>query len=311
MVRINLLKNTGVQSKPRGRFPRALIVAGGALVCAGILVFAAMRGHAWYGAHHQTARPSQELQVVKPDLAPSTYSNSNMVEEVVKEVNDSRLKLRESGVLSLPYEQLSFAEKINYEFLFTKNVCEMLARTIPGGIGLKSLDIDNFQTVYAAGIGPSKDLIHEMLMSLKNERLTVLPPPYSFIKPNGRDGFRFAFSCKTEFGLNLTDPFVDLSLAPVISRERLPDVVASFSRIARQNRCGVTKGLILTSTDKVGNYYRSVYQWTGSCAYRDFVKLVAGLYSEKIPCAFKHCSLVAQTAAKVMIDAQIVITSKE
>ena len=311
MVRINLLKNIAVQRKHNGRFPRALIIAGGALACAGLLVLVAVRGYPWYVAHHQTARSSQELQVVKPDLTPSTYSNSNMVEEVVKEVSDSRLKLRESGVLSLPYEQLSFAEKINYEFLFTKNVCEMLARTIPGGIGLKSLDIENFQTVYAAGIGPSKDLIHEMLMSLKSERLTVLPPPYSFIKPNGRDGFRFAFSCKTEFGLNLTDPFVDLSLASILSRERLPDVLASFSRIARQNRCSITKGISLVSTDKVGNYYRSVYQWTGAGAYRDFVKLVAGLYAEKIPFAFKHCSLVAQTATKVMIDAQIVITSKE
>jgi hypothetical protein len=65
------------------------------------------------------------------------------------------------------------------------------------------------------------------------------------------------------------------------------------------------------STDKVGNYYRSVYQFTGSCSYRDFVKLITGLYGEKIPCAFKRCSLVAQTAAKVIIDAQIVITSKE
>jgi hypothetical protein len=311
MVRINLLKNTAMQSKHRGRFLRTVIVAGAALSCAGLLVFAVMRGYAWYGARHQAAMPSRELQVVKPDLAPSTYANSNMVEEVVKEVNDSRLKLRESGVLSLPYGQLSFAEKVNYEFLFTKNVSEMLARAIPNGIGLKSLDIDNFQTVYAAGLGPSKDLIQEMLVSLKGEKMTVLPPPYSFIKPNGRDGFRFAFSCKTEFGLNLTDPFVDLSLSQIASREHLPDLLASFSRIARQNHCGFAKGPGLASTDKVGNYYRSVYQLTGSCAYRDFVKLVAGLYSEKIPCAFKHCSLVAQTAKAVKVDAQIVITSKE
>ena len=100
------------------------------------------------------------VAVVKPmaqkGLAPSTYSASsaaNMVEEVVKEVNDSRLKFRESGVLDLPYDQLSFAERINYELLFPKNVCEMLSRVIPAGIGLKSLEIDNFQTVYAVGLG--------------------------------------------------------------------------------------------------------------------------------------------------------------
>ena len=311
MVRINLLKNIAVARKPHGRFLRTVSIAGGALACAGLLAFAAMRGYAWYNAHQQMAKPQQDLKVVKRDLTPSTYSNSNMVEEVVKEVNDSRLKLRESGALNLPYDQLSFAEKINYEFLFTKNVCEMLARTIPGGIGLKSLDIDNFQTVYAAGISSSKDLIHEMLMSLKGEKVNVLPPPYSFIKPNEKDGFRFAFSCKTEFGLNLTDPLVDLSLASIVSRDRVPDVLASFSRIVKLNRCSLSKEIGLVSTDKVGNYYRSVYQFSGSCSYKDFVKLVTGLYVEKTPCAFKHCSLIAQTAAAVKVDAQIVITSKE
>jgi hypothetical protein len=150
-----------------------------------------------------------------------------------------------------------------------------------------------------------------MLMSLKGEKVVVLPPPYSFIKPNGRDGFRFAFSCKTEFGLNLTDPLVDLSLASIVSRERIPEVLASFSRIVRQSRCSVAKGISLASTEKVGNYYRSVYQLAGNCSYKDFVKLVTSLYGEKIPCAFKRCSLVAQTAAMVKVDAQIVITSKE
>jgi hypothetical protein len=311
MVRINLLKNTAVARTSHGRLLRTVIIAGGAIVCAGLLAFAGMRGYAWYVVHHQIAKPVQDRQVVKRDLAPSTYAQSNMVEEVVKEVNDSRLKLRESGVLNLPYDQLSFAEKINYEFLFAKNVCEMLARTIPNGIGLKSLDIDNFQTVYAVGLGPSKDLIHEMLILLKGEKVTVLPPPYSFVKPNGRAGLRFAFSCKTEFGLNLTDPIVDLSLGSIVSREGLPGMLASFSKIARQNRFTITKDLSLLSTDKVGNYYRSVYQWAGSCSYKDFVRFVAGLYGEKIPCAFKHCSLIAQTASTVKGEAQIVITNKD
>ncbi|MGB7568748.1 MAG: hypothetical protein WBM07_12885 [Chitinivibrionales bacterium] len=311
MIRINLLKNTAVLQRRPLHIPRAVFFAAGGVVCAGILALAGMKGYAWYGAHHQTAGSAQERQVVKRDLAPSTYVRSNMVEEVVKEVNDSRLKLRESGMLSLPYDQLSFAEKINYEFLFTKNVCEMLTRAVPGGIGLKSLDMDNFQTVYAAGIGPSKDLIHEMLVSLKGEKTAVLPPPYSFIKPNGRDGFRFAFSCKTEFGLNLTDPCVDLSLSSIVSRNGLPGTLASFSRIARQSRIAAAKDISLVSTDKVGNYYRSIYRWTGTCSYKDFVRFITGLYNEKIPCAFKHCSLIAQTASTVKVESQIVITSKE
>jgi hypothetical protein len=150
-----------------------------------------------------------------------------------------------------------------------------------------------------------------MLSSLKNEKLTVLPPPYSFVKPSGREGFRFAFSCKTEFGLNLTDPMVDLSLSDVGSREAINNVLKSFSRIAKQNRIIFSKEPGLVSTDKVGNYYRSVYQWAGAGSYKDFVKLVGGMYAEKIPCAIKHCSLLAQTASKVKIESQIVVTTKD
>ena len=241
MVRINLLKYSSVAGVHGGNFPRRALIAACIAGGVGILAFAGLRGYAWFGLHREKTAPPQELRVVKPELAPSTYANTNMVEEVVREVNDSRLKLRETGMLGLPYEQLSFAEKINYEFLFAKNVCEMLSRTIPAGIGLKSLEVDNFQTVYAAGVGPSKDLVQEMLASLKNEKLTVLPPPYSFIKPNGHEGFRFAFSCKTEFGLNLTDPLVDLALAAVGPREGLLGVLKSFSRVAKQSRIAINK----------------------------------------------------------------------
>jgi hypothetical protein len=311
MVRINLLKYSSVAGIHGGNFPRRALIAACIAGGIGILAFAGLRGYAWLGVHREKAAPPQELRVVKPELAPSTYTNTNMVEEVVKEVNDSRLKLRETGMLGLPYEQLSFAEKINYEFLFAKNVCEMLSRTIPAGIGLKSLEVDNFQTVYAAGLGPSKDLVQEMLASLKNEKLTVLPPPYSFIKPNGHEGFRFAFSCKTEFGLNLTDPVVDLALAAVGPRESLSGVLKSFSRIAKQSRIAINKGPDLLASDKVGNYFRGVYQWSGVGSYKDFVKLVGAMYSEKLPCAIKHCSLTAQTASKVKIESQIVVTTKD
>ena len=86
MIRINLLKNTAVLQRRPLHIPRAVFFAAGGVVCAGILALAGIKGYAWYGAHHQTAGPVQERQVVKRDLAPSTYAQSNMVEEVVKEV---------------------------------------------------------------------------------------------------------------------------------------------------------------------------------------------------------------------------------
>jgi hypothetical protein len=310
MIRINLLKNATEKRRPGGPRIRKFLGAGGVLAGAALMGVCGFWGYQWYGARSKQARPEVK-RIVSQDLAPSSYANANMVEEVVKEVNDSRLKLRESGVLDLPYDQLSFSEKINYELLFTKDVCEMLSRIIPGGIGLKSLEINDFQTIYAVGLGPSRDVIETMLTSLKNEKVTVLPPPYSFVKPAGKDGYRFAFSCKTQFGLNLTDPLVDGSLARLPSREAITTVFDTFGKLAGKNNITITKAPTQASCEKFGNYYRSLYQWSGTSSYKDFVKFVLSLYDAKLMGALKRCALVAQSAKTVKIESQIIVTTKE
>ena len=197
MIQINLLKNSAEKHAAHPiDFGKIMIVAG-AVVAAGVCIFGGIFVFRSLQSHRNVPTVAVVQQTKEKGPAPSTYSAAhaaNMVEEVVKEVSDSRLKLRESGVLDLPYDQLSFAERINYELLFPKNVCEMLARVVPAGVGLKSLEIDNFQTVYAVGLGPSREAIRDMWESLKKEKVNVLAPPYSFIKPAFKDGLRFAFS---------------------------------------------------------------------------------------------------------------------
>jgi hypothetical protein len=310
MIRINLLKNSAEKPATKGVNTGKLLVISGVVVVTAAAIYGGIFGYRYVNTHRK-ATPSEVKSIAQKGPAPSTFSNANMVEEVVKEVNDSRLKLRESGVLDLPYDQLSFSERINYELLFTKNVCEMLSRIIPSGIGLKSLEIDNFQTVYAVGIGPSKNTIQDMLVSLKNEKVTVLPPPYSFIKPAWKEGFKFAFSCKTNFGLNLVDPLVDGSLARLPSKSALPEVFDKFEKLAKQNRITITKKLSQVSSEKVGSYYRILYQWTGASSYKDYVQFVIGLYDAKLMAALKRCALTAKSASTVMIESQLVVTAKE
>jgi len=104
------------------------------------------------------------------------------------------------------------------------------------GIGLKSLEVDNFQTVYAAGVGPSKDLVQEMLASLKNEKLTVLPPPYSLSSPTAMKAFASPF-LQTEFGLNLDRPARRLGACRGRPREGLLGVLNPFKgREAKPDR---------------------------------------------------------------------------
>jgi hypothetical protein len=310
MIRINLLKNSAEKHSTHGRSIGKIFRTGGILVVAGVCAISGIFGYRSYKTHRKTAASATQ-QIVQKGPAPSTYSKANMVEEVVKEVNDSRLKLRESGVLDLPYDQLSFAEKINYELLFAKNVCEMLTRIVPSGIGLKSLEFDNFQTVYAVGLGSSRNLVQEMLVSLKNDKVLLLLPPYSFIKPAGKDGLRFAFSCKTKFGLNLTDPLVDGSLARLPSRKSLQEVLDKFENLARQNHVTIAKKISQASSEKVGGYYRLLYQWSGAASYKDFVQFVGSLYEAKLMVAIKRCTLTAKSSSAIGIESQFIVTAKE
>jgi hypothetical protein len=310
MIRINLLNHTAEKHPTKGRNRGKVFIVAAILAGVGICIWGGSIGFRSYRTHRTIAAPEVK-QIAQKGLTPSTYLKANMVEEVVKEVNDSRLKLRESGVLDLPYDQLSFSERINYELLFTKNVCEMLSRIVPAGVGLKSLEIDNFQTVYAVGLGPTKDIVQDMLVSLKKEKVTVLAPPYSFIKPAWKEGFRFAFSCKTNFGLNLTDPLVDGSLARLPSREALPGILDKFAKLAKQNQVTITKKISQVSSEKVGSYYRMFYQWSGTASYKDFVQFILGLYDAKLVGAFKRCTLTAKSSSVVVIESQLVVTAKE
>jgi hypothetical protein len=310
MIRINLLKNSiekhSTDTRPIGK----IFIVLGILIATGICIFGGIFGYRFYTTHRK-ATLKEVKQIAQKGPSPSTYSNANVVEEVVKEVSDSRLKLRESGVLDLPYDQLSFSERINYEFLFTKNVFEMLARIVPLGIGFKTLEIDNFQTIYAVGLGPTKNLIQDMLVSLKKEKVTVMSPPYSFIKPAWKEGFRFAFSCKTNFGLNFADPLVDASLTRLPSRAALPEVLDQFIKLAKQNHITITKKIRQTSSEKAGSYYRLLYQWSGTASYKNFVQFVESLYDAKFMGALKQCSLAAKTSSIIKIESQLVVTAKE
>jgi hypothetical protein len=314
MIRINLLKNSAEKHTARRFTFRKAAIPAAAVAAAGLSIFGGIYGYRALKKPPKAVVVAVAQKAEEKGPAPSTYSSgsaANMVEEVVKEVNDSRLKLRESGVLDLPYDQLSFSERINYELLFPKNVCEMLSRVIPTGIGLKSLEIDNFQTVYAVGLGSSRDIIRDMWESLKKEKVSVLAPPYSFIKPAFKDGLRFAVSCKTNFGLNLTDPLVDGSLSRLPSRGALPEVCDRFGKLAKKHHVVITKKIKQTSAEKVGNYYRVLYQWSGTSSYKDFVDFVLGLYESKLMVAIKQCAITAKSASQVGIESQFVVTAKE
>lgn len=312
MNRINLLKKTvrkkpvvAAPSLPSINIPRwVLVVLALAIAIPGILTVALKFMPKKPVVHHV------EAPVEKSPFKPSTYaSKASIVEEVVREVSAERSDSSRQRSLDIPYNELSFLEKVNYEVLFAKNVLSMFNNAVPTGIGLKSLEIDNFQTLYAVGLGTTRELISATFIALKSEKVELLPQPFSYITSNDGDGYRFVVTCKINTGLDLADPFQASDYLP--SRDDLPIITKKIMQLGEKDSVFFTGTPLQTDAEKVGMYRRFHYTYTGSTTYQHFVKYLVHLHAEKIPCAFKKIELKARSGATVDINASVLFTVKE
>jgi|SRR5690554_52358 len=304
MIRINLLKEVyRKKRKPvldNKKITAITIFAGLCLIfTGGIIGFLHLRN---------SSPPKLHQEEVVTDYSPSSHLKPGMIEDIVHEINDSREKSIKEGILNIPYQDMSFVEQVNYEVAFGKNVVTMLSRVVPSGIGLNSLELTNFQTVYAHGVGKTKELIASTFNDLKKEKINLLQPPYSYIASDAKNGFKFVVTCKTDFGLNLSDPFQ--AVDHLGSREELSSILKNIVKIADENRIKFSEPRQI-SAERVGQYRRFIYKVEGSGIYKDFVRLVLDLYNEQVACAFKKLNIKAKTRSSVIINAELLLTVKD
>jgi hypothetical protein len=305
MIRINLLRKPGRPGRQGGGMGKIVLIA--------VLIIAvgAGGGALWMFRSEIFTRgaPAPEKEsAVKREAAPLVSPQQDFVKDVVREVNDARRELSGNGRLRLPYDDLSFSEKINYEVLFAKNVLELLDRAVPAGIGLRSLESDNFQTIYAVGIAPSKDLVQNMFATLKAEKVTLLPKPLTLVTPNGTGGFKFAFTGKVDFGFSPADSLMD---PPFTVAGDFPGALKAMVRIAKENSITIVKAPVRVSSEMSGAYSRQAYQWSGQGSYKNFVNFVMRMHQARQVCAFKRISVSAVSAARVKIESQVLITTRQ
>lgn len=319
MIRINLLKkNASKKNAPKKAIPFRKI----GVVFAVVLLVGCLSGAVYYFAViNKSALNNLIVKIVKkeapvavapvaaPRYNPLPPVKSNIVEDVVKEVDESKEKPGSRGVLDITYLEMSFAEKINYEVLFGKNVFEILSRAVPVGVRLKSLELDNFQTVYAVGLGDTKELISSTFNSLRQGKFELLPQPYSYIKTNGVRGYRFVLTCNANLGLDLGDPFQATDY--LLTNDDLPTTIVKISKIAQADGFKLNSEPQKLSGEKTEGFSRYVYSFNGSSTYRDFVGFLQHLYREHVPCALKKVEMKAAGGQTIEITAQFLFTTRE
>jgi hypothetical protein len=304
MIRINLLKTaTGKTTvKKSGGIPVWLPIGGIVLLCV-----CAGAGF-WYFKFYKQLTPVVAIPEVKTDFKPSTHVNPNMLEEVVKEVNDEKYSNQKAGFINLTYDEMSFAEKINYEVFFCKNIFDSLSKAIPVGVGFKLLEIDNFITIYSIGLGNSSDVVTDLFSKMKDQ-LGLLPQPYSYIKKNDAKGYKFVITCKPNLGLDLVNAYQPVD--HLFAKDELSGKINKFTSLASSNRLHFKNKPVSLHVEKIREFQRFEFEWSSNGTYKDFVQFIADLYNEQLPCAFKSIHLKATTENNVEISTTIIFTVKE
>jgi hypothetical protein len=300
MLKINLIKSKNGKKRPARRpIPKKPIV----ISILALIVFGS-GAFFWVNFQGKTGKPVAKSSLPE-DYQGSTPSSGKAIEDVVKEVNAQRSS--SPGLLDIAYNDMAFNERVTYEVLHTKKVLEMLSRTFPEGIGLRKLEISKFQTVYAVGLGDTKELIGQTFNSIRKEQVELLPKPYSFITSDGK-GYRFIITAKTNYGLDFADRFQ--AIDHLVSREFLSDQLKKVEKVALRNDINLKSEFKQQEVEIVGGYRRYIYEMKAECVYKDFVRFVMDLYNEQIPCAFKEISINALVGSTIGVDAQMLITVK-
>lgn len=312
MVRINLIKQKLVTGSPRpakSTGVRILIICLITLIT-GIAAIVGLRGWKNFIGVKETSRIKPSDSAPQSPFKPSTYATkANIIEDVVKEISDERASGANNRTLYLPYTELSPLEKINYEVLFAKNIFSIFSKAVPSGIGLKSLEIENFQSLYAVGLGSTKELVTATFTALKSEKFELLPQPYSYITSNNGDGYRFVVTVKPQFGLDLTDPFQASDHLPV--RDDLPVLTKKIITLAAESGVTLKNRQEQLDAEKIGAYRRFHYRYQGTSTYNDFIKFLLNLYSNRVPCAFKKVEMKALSGTSIEIETQVIFTVRE
>ena len=304
MISINLLKK---QSKkkfiPWKYSPKQLFMVGyttGALIICtlGLVIIKRL--------FFSSPKVTNEYRI-KDDYSPSTFVKSNVVEEVVRDVNDSNDKITKRGLLDLPYEQLSFLEKINYEINFAKNICDLLHNTFTPGVDFRNLQISSFKSFQGDGLSKSKENVIKVFNALKKEKVEILPKPKTSITRKD-DIYYFTVSCITEFGLDLEAPFL-LGYDEVLDHNDLAITTQKILVVAEENNVTVSSDLTQYKSNIIGDYKRFRYRFSGASSYNNFVAFVNSLYDRHIPCAFETFKLRALEQDLLSFEAEILLTT--
>lgn len=306
MIRINLLKDsrphkTGGFNISSDLIKKVGIGSGGILV---IIVTVIVIKALIFGV-----KKDKGIQlIVRDDYNPSTHLSKNVIEETVRDNESYGDKIDKNGVLRLPYKDLAFIEKVNFENHFAKSVIDLLYRNVTSGVDFRGISFSEYKNISGNGRANSRSIINDVFKRLRNDGVTFMPKPHTTITKL-EEGYSFVIESAYSPGLNLTSQFK-------VYKDDFPDyddVDIIIKRII--DACGegglhLSSGPARNNAEVKNDYRRLTYKMTCSGSYRSFANFINKMYQQQIPCSVKSASLKAVKSGSLRINLELMITTK-
>lgn len=287
MIELNLLKQRpvihGIPSEKDGA--KLLFVVTAAVVVVAILTFVLYRVVIGISGSEDYDMSGYTNVVVKTDTTQYAQIDN-------KDLHDSV----ESNIVPVKrftdYDNMSMAERLNYEHVFTYYLFRELSLIVPADVDFSTLSMHNYSKVEALGGVESKTGVLSLFSSLKNEGWALKPKPASLFREVS-DGYQFRFEgTYSVIPSKLDSEMIRLDDIPRDDHlQRLKDSVLTV--IERTPVVSSSKTLDLLDTKFEGKYRHYYYTIGGRSNFVQFSELLSELKKLSLPISVSDVELSA------------------
>lgn len=306
MIRINLLKDSRPQRSSGFSIPDDLIkkisIGSGSLIVL-IVLFVIVKGFIFGPKKDKGAD-----YILRDAYDPSSHMNKNVIEETVRDEKGHGDKIDKNGILRIPYEDMAFIEKVNFENHFAKAVIDLLQRDVSSGVDFRGISFQDYTVLTGNGRSNSRSKINDVFKNLRGDGVTFSPKPNTSIFKL-KEGYGFKIESRFRPGLNMKTPFK-------VYKEDIPDfedvdiIIKRIIDACQEGGLMLKSGPARNSAEVKNDFRRVSYKMSCNGSYRSFASFINKMYLQQIPCSVKSASLKAVSAGTLRINLEIMITTK-
>lgn len=306
MIRINLLKDSRPQYKRGLNLSGDLIkkISIGTSGLLGVILISVVIKGLIVGSKKDD---SVEYKV-RDAYDPSSHLSKSVVEETVRDEKGHGDKIDKKGFLRIPYEDMSFIEKVNFENHFSKSVVDLLHRDVSAGVDFRAISFEDYTFLRGNGRAHSKGQINDVFRKLREDGVTFSPKPKTSIT-RLKEGFSFKIDSEYRPGLNLQAPF-KVYKEDISDYDDVDIIIKRLIDSCEEGGLTIKSGPARSSAMVKNNYRRLTYKLSCVGSYREFASFVNKMYHQQIPCSIKSASLKAIKTGSLRINLEIMITTK-